>query len=77
MSKTATPTLDEAVAAAKQLPEAEQAGIAVELDILVREASTLPPRSAEDQRIILERLAEPFVEAPREEVEKLHNRYRT
>ncbi len=76
MSDTSTPTLDEAVAKAKEhLSEADQAAAAAELDFIVDELAAVPERPPEVQAEILRRVSKPLKIVPREEVDALFDRY--
>jgi hypothetical protein len=59
MSKTTTPTLDEAVEAVRKLPEETQSAIAHELMHWVDHLTT-PTRDPERQAIIAERMRKPL-----------------
>lgn len=77
MNTSTKPTLDEAVAAAKKLPEAAQDIIAREILDLTVEAEQLPPtRTAEEQAIIQERMSQPRTYVPRERIDALLNKYK-
>lgn len=76
MSKTKTPTLEEAVEAVRKLPEPDRT-VAVQEILAMTEEGVLPPvRSPEDQAIIEARVKEPFKEAPRAEIDQLLNRFK-
>ena len=66
MNNAKTITLDEAVKAARQLPNDTQRALANELMEQVEDLST-PDRSAERQKIIKDRLAKPLRAVSREE----------
>lgn len=67
MSKQQTPTLDEAVAAAKQLPENAQTVIAQEIAAMVKGDVFPPPRSEKEQAIINERMSKPRTHVSRDD----------
>ena len=74
MSNSTRITLDEAVAAARELPEAAQAELAVELMEWVEEVSA-PRRSAEQQAVIRDRLSRPLKAIPRDAIVNILRRY--
>ena len=75
MNDASIPTLDEAVAKAKKLPERDQDAVAEAVDFVVNELTSMPERPPEVQAEILRRVSEPFKIAPREEVDALLDRY--
>jgi len=74
MSNSKTITLDEAVEAARRLPENAQAEIAAELMERVEDVST-PERPEDRQRLIKERLAKRLEAISRDELMALLRRY--
>jgi hypothetical protein len=67
-------TLDEAVAAAKELPKDAQAALAAALMEGVEDIS-VPDRPTERQALIRERLAKPLVAVSRDELSDILRRY--
>lgn len=67
MSKPQTPTLDEAVEAARQLPENAQTVIAQEIDAMVKGDVFPAPRSEKEQTIIKERMIKPRTHVSRDD----------
>ncbi|KUO56019.1 MAG: hypothetical protein APF80_12320 [Alphaproteobacteria bacterium BRH_c36] len=75
MNTRPTPTLDEAIEAAKKLPAAEQTVIAQEILAMAKEGVLPPARSTEDQAIIAERMSRPRTYVPAEQITALLQRY--
>lgn len=67
-------TLDDAIEAARRLPENVQTELAAELMERVEDIST-PGRSEDRQRLIKERLAKPLEAIPRDDLMALLRRY--
>jgi hypothetical protein len=74
MNITTNITLDEAVAAAKELPEDAQAELAMELMERVEDV-LVPERPAPRQALIRERLSRPFEPISRDELTAMLRRY--
>ncbi len=74
MSDTTRITLDEAIAAARELPEAAQTELAVELMEWVEDVS-VPDRPSERQAIIRDRLSRPLTAVSRNALTDILRRY--
>ena len=74
MSNSKTITLDEAVEAARRLPENAQAELAAELMERVEDVST-PERPEDRQRLIKDRLSKPLEAITRDELMAMLRRY--
>jgi hypothetical protein len=74
MSNSKTVTLDEAVEAARRLPENAQAELAAELMESVEDVST-PERPEDRQRLIKDRLSKPIEAVTRDELMAMLRRY--
>ena len=74
MSDTKTATLDEAVAAVRQLPEDTQAAVAKELVALVEDYRT-SGLTDEQREVVAKRLAEPRTHVPRPDFLAMLRRY--
>ncbi len=75
MTTTKQPTLDEAIAAAKQLPEDEQAVLAQDILAEIQDGVLPSARSAEDQAIIAERMSRPRSYVSRDDLMALLRKY--
>lgn len=74
MSKTDTKTLDEAVAATRELHEDVQSMVAHEVFEMIEDIS-VPPRSPEDQAEIKRRLTQPRQAVTRDELMAMLRQY--
>ena len=75
MNTKNTTLVDEAVAAIRELPEEEQTILAQDILTTIDEGVLPPPRSPEEQAVIVERMSKPRTYVPREEIEALFRKY--